>query len=294
MMMNRNPISRQAKPRILILTTGGIIFVVSTIMCLFRSSSTLTALNLSSSPLVITGGLVRVHSTNISSRRSSTIPTKLTLNATSTISETAATEHDENDVTIIVTSNLVPSHPSIRMINDTIHSLFKHAVGLSRDCPIIITIDNMIKRRSKHLYKPYEQDDYDRYDQYILNLQQQYQNAIIVPLAGKDQGLSWSVFHGMKHVKTRFVYLLQHDMPFLRSIQHTAMVQTMKDHPNDLRIVRFGRKPNIYTSSVQRIGGDGCWATPTPVDSINGLRFVKTPLWSDKYVNGTASASFLQ
>jgi hypothetical protein len=184
---------------------------------------------------------------------------------------------------------LVPSHPSIRMINETTHSLFEHAVGLSRDCPIIITIDNMIKRRSKKLYMPYEQGDYDRYDQYILNLQQHYPKATIVRLTGKEQGLSWSVSHAMKHVKTRFVYLLQHDMPFLRSIQHTAMVRTMMDYPNDLRIVRFGRKANVCTSNVRLVGGDACWAMPTPVDSnIHGLHFVKTPLWSDKYVTRDA------
>ena len=53
------------------------------------------------------------------------------------------TQQDQIDTSIIITSNLIPTHPSIAMINETINSLHRHLIGLSLDTPLFLTIDGL-------------------------------------------------------------------------------------------------------------------------------------------------------
>ena len=41
------------------------------------------------------------------------------------------------------------------------------------------------------------------------------------------------------HVRTPFVYILQHDLPFRRYVEHTTLIETMRPHPDILFNVRF-------------------------------------------------------
>jgi hypothetical protein len=78
-------------------------------------------------------------------------------------------------------------------------------------------------------------------------------------------------------VKSRFIYVLQHDFKFIREIDHTSVIKSMIDYPNILKIVRFNKRRNV---PVQIDKGE-CFGMKTEVDHVNGVNFTKTPGWSD-------------
>jgi hypothetical protein len=59
--------------------------------------------------------------------------------------------------------------------------------------------------------------------------------------------VSWQIMpnyvikYALELVNTKFVYALQHDEIFLKSINHTAMVKSMDEHPGILRKIEFNR-----------------------------------------------------
>jgi hypothetical protein len=177
------------------------------------------------------------------------------------------------ETTILITSNLIPSHPSMRMINETLASCFEHIKGLSPDAPIIIAIDAPRTNKNETI----AESDNRRFEHHLRLLVEEYGPRVRIRIPRVNQGLSWNFFHTLKYVETEFIYLIQHDMPFIKGIDHFNLIKSMREYPNDLRIVRFPR---------QIVGRDNspCFGMPTKVDHVNGLNFTKTQGWSDKYV----------
>jgi hypothetical protein len=176
----------------------------------------------------------------------------------------------QGDTTIMITSNLVPSYPQIGMINRTLTSCFEHLKGLSKDAPVIVTIDGL---RTSH-----NETDTRRFEGFIRNLATAYGPRVGIRVAPSNRGLSWNVYDALKHVRTEFLYLIQHDMPFIKDVDHTNLIKSAREYPDDLRIVRFG----LYPNTPQRSNRGNCFARPTPIDFVNGLNFTKTSGWSDK------------
>jgi hypothetical protein len=68
----------------------------------------------------------------------------------------------------------------------------------------------------------------------------------------------------MLHPDTKYMYIVQQDLPFVERINHTALVKIVKEHPDLVRIVRFnnyGTVNDVYNCSepyaVQEIQGYG-------------------------------------
>ena len=183
-----------------------------------------------------------------------------------------------SETTILVTSNLIPAHPSISMINETIHSCFKHIRGLSPNAPILVAVD--FPREPYDIIKESHNNETDlhRFDAFIRTLLTEFGPRIRVRIARKNRGLSWSVFNTLPYVETDFIYLVQHDMPFIRDIDHANLIKSMREYPNDLRIVRFP----LFLNYPIRSSKGPCFGMKTPVDYVNGLNFTKTAGWSDK------------
>lgn len=177
----------------------------------------------------------------------------------------------DTGTSIIITSNLIPSHPSIGMINETISSLhFLH--GLSPAAPLIITVDGLKATATI--------DDHKRLRQYVESLQQTFHQSHITIVASPNfLHLAGNVFKAMDMVTTEFVYVLQHDQPFIREVNHTGLIKSMQEYPDYLRIVRFPLR-NIKRINTDKRNGE-CFGQNTPVDHVNGLNFTKTPAWSD-------------
>jgi hypothetical protein len=177
-----------------------------------------------------------------------------------------------NDTTVIITSNFIPISPSLAMINKTIQSLH-HLQGLCPTSPLIISVDGMNRKlRSKH------NNADERLAQYVQALKETYNQDYHTILASNQSiFLTNCVQRAMEKVKTEFVYIIQHDMPFVQDIDHTAILKTMDEYPDVLRLVRFNLRDNIKRGNE----GGTCYNETTPVDAINGINLIKTWIWSD-------------
>jgi len=153
--------------------------------------------------------------------------------------EAAAKEEAERmETAIIILSNLIPSHPSLRMIDKTIESLaiFK---GLHPKTPMFITVDGpppprrgpqviddeKLKRLDAYteaLYKRFSGTDYSHVT-IVVNPHHQHINGAIR-----------KVVHSLiDPEKTKFIYVLQHDLRFVwekKIIDHTALIETFHDY----------------------------------------------------------------
>ena len=179
------------------------------------------------------------------------------------------------DTSIIIPSSLIPTHPNITMINQTLHSL-KHLRGLSPKAPIFITIDFPKNSPTNQTL--------ERLDQYIQNLKDlvQHQTNIHIIQSMAHRHLSGNLRLAIDRVHTKFVYLVQHDFPFLKDIDHNNLRKSLEEYPQYLRNVRFEKN--------NRIWGPVCheWikrlniSDTTPADHVNGLNFTLFQKWSDQ------------
>jgi molybdopterin-guanine dinucleotide biosynthesis protein A len=85
-----------------------------------------------------------------------------------------------------------------------------------------------------------------------------------------------NVRKAMELVETEFVYLIQHDMPFISSVNHTALIQTFQSHPDEVRLVRFSQRRTLVRNKDQ-LGICG-----NVEFQANGIELSKTHTWSDQ------------
>lgn len=172
------------------------------------------------------------------------------------------------DTTVVVTTSLIPSHPSVLMLNHTLTSVNKNLWGLHPDYPLIITFDG-IKNPA----------DASRYEETLQNMHAHFPNALILThntSIGSTRNIKAAIH---EHVETEFLYLIQHDLVFSRFINHTAMVMTFHQYPQDMNVVRFNLRQNRYIFSDRRYP---CFGMDSPLNFVNGIHFTKTGHWSDK------------
>jgi hypothetical protein len=178
--------------------------------------------------------------------------------------------HGDGKTTIIITSSLIPSHPSLWIINETISSVSSQLLGLEADFKLIIGV----VKKKKNANRP-------RFRQYLRALQSAFPHAQLV-ITRRFIGLSLNVKNCLQQVSTEFVYLLQHDMPFSRNhtINHTALIMAARDSNGYPFCVRFNKSPNWFS----RINRGPCFFNKTFITyhQPSGLNFTKTAGWSDK------------
>lgn len=196
-----------------------------------------------------------------------------TINTNNASSLANETSNEEGDTSIIVISSLIPSHPSIAIINETIHSLH-FLKGLAPTAPLFLAVDGAPQETP--------QQDKERLAQYIVNLKDAFHEPHQRVLVSDEHlHIAGNIKQALDHVQTRFIYVIQHDFAFARIVNHTAIIKSMKEYPDMLRLVRFNMKMNrIYPRD--RSGGGNCTSSTYPVNSINGIHFYKTEAWSDK------------
>lgn len=137
------------------------------------------------------------------------------------------------DSSIIIMSSLIPTHPDITMISDTIRSLDEFLVGLHHDTLIYITVD--FPKENSTQYKIAR--DY-KSTWKISTLFKK--NPAIIPLLFSIRTCTNRM--AMNRVKTEFVYVVvEHDFPFVKAVNHTALVQSICDL-SDVRNIRFNKK----------------------------------------------------
>ena len=194
----------------------------------------------------------------------------------------SATQSCDSDTSIIIASSLIPSHPSLAIIDETITSVRQYLLGLCPTAPLIITVDGLVENKARRDVERH------RWQEYVQNLQSTYGNQTNVTILISEQNmhLGGNLAKAMaKAVHTPFVYVLQHDLPFVRSVNHLAVREAMQAYPDDLRIVRFNTRPNEQRPHENHT----CWGevrdqpySPFLASDGTTLRFTRTPLWSDR------------
>ena len=152
-------------------------------------------------------------------------------------SNQGTTISEEIDTSIIILSSLIPTHPNMKMLNDTFNSLPVMLDGLPfSKTPTFISVDGLPEKKltSENLAK------LQGYIEHLRLRFRDYPNVFI--LNNYEHGhINHSIRRALELVRTRFVYVLQHDFKFIKHVNHTALVKSMREHPGELQIVRFGK-----------------------------------------------------
>lgn len=196
----------------------------------------------------------------------------------------------KEDTTIIITSSLIPTHPSLDIIDRTLQSL-KFLTGLSEDTPIFIAVDGMYeqdrrrypsKARQLSLYVDALKQKYTGdAAPYLRNSNngngpQQLRNIRVLSQS-KRLNLNGNVKRALNRVHTEFMYVIQHDIPFIHEVNHTALIRTFRDYPETIRLVGFSTK-NVLERARDRQGLCG----EQVQFSTDDIQLSKTHIWSDR------------
>jgi hypothetical protein len=206
------------------------------------------------------------------------------------------------DLSVVITSNLIPSHPRIDFINRTIASLL-HLDGLPYDTPIYITVDGISnttghRKRKKAIKDRRQKDEKDsrRLSKYIRRVQSaSFYPFTNVQVLAMDQHrhISGSVNEALKHISNQthyrylpdnhFIYLLQHDLYFIERIPHDKVIGAMRESPDRLKNIRFrynrGRRDDDKRDAFRF---PRCFDVENgDVFERQGLPFYVTERWSD-------------
>ena len=165
-----------------------------------------------------------------------------------------------NDVTIIVPTSAIKSHPSTRIIDETIESIRYHF----KDAEIIITFDGL------HPDYAHYKEAYDEYKTTMLwRCLHEYKN--VLPLIFDNHEHQSGMLHeAIKHVKTDLVLYIEHDTPLTtdRVIDWQSCINFLKS--GDASTIRFHFEEVIPKEHENLIIGN----------PVNG--FIKTVQWSNR------------
>lgn len=127
-------------------------------------------------------------------------------------------------ITAIITASLSPTHPSIHIIRETIESL--------GTIPMILAHDHTDTLND------------GRYAKYFENLIEYVKDKPIQIVWRTSRGhLTGNIRNALQHVTTKYVLIVQHDLPFRTAINFSSIVEDME--AASLKYVRFNRFPNL-------------------------------------------------
>jgi len=177
-----------------------------------------------------------------------------------------------NDTTIIVTTNWMPSVPSTDQLDKIINSL-SSLHGLPKDAPMIIAIDGPYAGGAR--YESVRNVDMRNYADAI---RAKYNKPHITIISSdKKIMLVGNMKRSLRKVHTQYVLVLQHDLPFINEVNHTALIDTMETYP-DVRLVRFATAPVL----TRKRDGGICDKKEVDFEADNGIQLTKTHVWSDR------------
>lgn len=187
----------------------------------------------------------------------------------------------QKETAVVISTHLVPSHPSLDLLLEVLSSVRQYLVGLPDKCPIFITVDGIQEKykeggnkKDDILFLSADKQNREKYDSYIRALYRHFKDDdnVKILVAGKNVGLAENLKRVVEnlHPYTKYMYLMQHDLPFAKEINHTAIVKTANEYP-EINIVRFNFK---------RVMGHSCEGVPEI--NTNGIELRKGMKWSDQ------------
>lgn len=131
----------------------------------------------------------------------------------------------KDKLTVITTTSPIRSHPDTEMLEICQKSLFDMP-GI-QECPKIIVFDGIHKRMM------FLKDSYEEYKTNVQNLTETdpyFRNTQLV-FCKEHVHLTGAIKEAMKHVKTPFVFLHQHDFKIRRKVDTFGIIRSMEENP---------------------------------------------------------------
>jgi hypothetical protein len=150
-------------------------------------------------------------------------------------------DNDNRKTAVIITTHLIPSHPSLDNLLQVIDSIKINLAGLPDKAPLYITVDGLAGQTDK-LFLNDSEGNIKKIDLYLKALYKHFagQDHIHIIAAERNIGLSGNLRRVVDSLdpETKYMYLIQHDLPFVKLVNHTIILDTA-ERRSDLRIVRF-------------------------------------------------------
>lgn len=169
-------------------------------------------------------------------------------------------------LTIITTTSPIPSNPDPTILVRSLDS-FMTVPGF-KDCPKIIVFDG-VPKYNLHLSNDYEQ--YKKNVQKLTETHPSFQNTQLV-FCKEHRHLALSLKEAMKHVKTPYVFVHQHDFKLIKPIDAVGIIRSMEENP----LLKHIRLPRHQVKQT-------CWDFVVD-ENIEGPCYVplcRTYGWSD-------------
>ena len=144
------------------------------------------------------------------------------------------------NLSIIISASPSPTHPSTHLILETLESL--KFLKLPKGVKIILAHDG-IKHHSSELL--------DNYNQYLKQLANSLCDQEVVKLLANKK---WTHLNGVLHEAiyqtfTKYVLVLQHDLPFIRHVDLAKLIEFMETN-SEIKHVRFSKSQEPYLWDV--------------------------------------------
>lgn len=164
-------------------------------------------------------------------------------------------------LTVVITASHIKSHPSIRIIKETIESL--QYVKLPENTRIILSHDYSTNTN---------------FNTYIQNLKEYIQisnqNNIEIKICDSHVHLTGNVRNAFKDINSKYTLVIQHDLPFISHFEISKIIEDM-DQNTLMKYVRFNKRDNI------RKGFDAGNNLFGKQYLCKNYTYTRTPAWSD-------------
>jgi hypothetical protein len=169
----------------------------------------------------------------------------------------SATNSAASRLTVVTTTHLIPSAPSVWILRRTVASL--RARLNVRDC-------------EHRVYYDAPETSSPRHDAYLENLRALCLKLGLTLLVRPQSGLKANYLHAVDTVQTPYLLFLEHDWTFRRSVDLPTLLDVFDRHPY-VHYVKFNRKANdsryMWDHFVE------------PEDRVAELPLTRTSCWSN-------------
>tara|TARA_A100001391_G_scaffold204453_2_gene200227 strand:- start:4527 stop:5309 length:783 start_codon:yes stop_codon:yes gene_type:complete len=166
-------------------------------------------------------------------------------------------------LTVVITTHVLPSAPSVAVIESTISSIRKRFSNIN-ECKFIVYCDSDI--------------DNVNHKEYIKNLKK-IENIEIKECRHSgflNTGLRDNYVRAVYSSTTPYVLFCEHDWNFLRNID-TAKLLTAMHKTDEINFVRFNKRKNqLAHIDNPEVGDEDFWETYVEEQNINDHYFMKT------------------
>jgi ACT domain-containing protein len=164
-----------------------------------------------------------------------------------------------SEFSVIVTASFIPSHPSTKIIDETLNSL--KFISADQNFPIILAHDFSDKKQYiKYLetIKYYNEKD----------------KRINIYIRSSHGHLVGNIRNIIDKINTKYILVIQQDLPFIKKFEINKIIEDMESC-NELKHIRFNHRKNlkIRWDSISNLFGKQL--------ICNNYTYTKTPAWSD-------------